>query len=149
MAPPLSAGFPKTVPAGGDVICGKALPAGTDIHMNFMSLMRDQEVFGPDTDVFRPERFIDCDEVTKAKRLKVVDLNFGFGRWQCLGKVLAWMEMNKIFVEVSILNRTRDVQTDFRYAFITNPLHSFSDRLIFKCSTPSSLGADNPPQRFT
>jgi cytochrome P450 len=101
MTPPLTAGFPKKVPVGGDTICGKVLPAGTDIHISFISLMRDQEVFGHDVEVFRPERFIDCDEITKARRLKVVDLNFGYGRWMCLGKVLAWMEMNKIFVEVS------------------------------------------------
>lgn len=69
--------------------------------MSSLALMRDQEVFGRDVELFRPERLIDCDDATKAKRLKVVDLNFGFGRWMCLGKALAWMEMNKIFVEVS------------------------------------------------
>ncbi|KAK9422873.1 hypothetical protein SUNI508_04540 [Seiridium unicorne] len=98
--PPVTAGFPKTVPPGGDTLCGKALPEGTEVHMNFTGLMRDQEVFGADIDLFRPERFIDCDEATKARRMKVVDLNFGHGRWQCLGKVLALMEMNKIFVEI-------------------------------------------------
>lgn len=97
----MSAGFAKKVPSGGDVLCGMALPAGTEVHVNFISLMRDQEVFGQDVEIFRPERFIDCDEATRARRLKVVDLNFGHGRWQCLGKVLAWMEMNKLYVEVS------------------------------------------------
>ncbi|RYP54061.1 hypothetical protein DL768_001063 [Monosporascus sp. mg162] len=101
MAPPLTAGFPKEVPPGGDIICGKAVPAGTEVHINFVSLMRDQDVFGHDVEIFRPERFIDCDDDTKAKRMKVVDLNFGHGRWLCLGKALAWMEINKIFVEVS------------------------------------------------
>lgn len=104
VTPPLVAGFSKKVPSGGDIICGKSLPEGTEIHANFISLMRDQKVFGHDVEVFRPERFIDCDDTTRAKRLKVVDLLFGYGRWQCLGKVLAWMEMNKIFVEVSQIN---------------------------------------------
>ncbi|KAK9772572.1 hypothetical protein SCAR479_10789 [Seiridium cardinale] len=98
--PPVTAGFPKTVPPGGDTLCGKALPEGTEVHMNVTALMRDQEVFGADVDLFRPERFIECDEATKARRMKVIDLNFGHGRWQCLGKVLALMEMNKIFVEL-------------------------------------------------
>ncbi|RYP01151.1 hypothetical protein DL765_010874 [Monosporascus sp. GIB2] len=101
MNPPVTAGFPKQVPPGGDIICGKAVPAGTEVHMNLISLMRDQDVFGHDAEIFRPERFIDCNDVTKAKRMKVVDLIFGYGRWMCLGKALAWMEMNKIFVEVS------------------------------------------------
>ncbi|KAK6067687.1 cytochrome P450 [Seiridium cupressi] len=101
--PPVTAGFPKTVPPGGDTLCGKALPEGAEVHMNFTALMRDQEVFGADIDLFRPERFIDCDEATKTRRMKVVDLNFGHGRWQCLGKVLALMEMNKIFVETGMV----------------------------------------------
>lgn len=64
-------------------------------------MMRDTDVFGPDGDLFLPERFIDCDQDTMARRTKVVDLVFGHGRWLCLGKVMAWMELNKIFVEVS------------------------------------------------
>jgi cytochrome P450 len=101
MSPPLTYAFPKKVPAGGDIVCGKVLPAGTNIHISFVSLMRDEETFGADTNIFRPERFIDCDAATKAKRLKIVDLLFGHGRWLCLGKSLALIEMNKIFVEVS------------------------------------------------
>ncbi|RYP55779.1 hypothetical protein DL771_012370 [Monosporascus sp. 5C6A] len=101
MAPPLVFGFAKEVPPGGDIICGKAVPAGTEVYVNPMSLMRDQDVFGHDAEIFRPERFIDCNDDTKAKRMKVVDLNFGYGRWLCLGKALAWIELNKIFVEVS------------------------------------------------
>lgn len=69
--------------------------------MNVIGLMRDQEAFGDDVEVFRPERFIDCDAETRQRRMKIVDLIFGHGRWLCLGKVLAWLEMNKIFVEVS------------------------------------------------
>jgi cytochrome P450 len=101
VTPPLVGGFAKKVPPGGDVICGKALPAGTEVHVNFVSLMRDAEVFGPDVEIFRPERFLESDESVNSKRRKVVDLNFGYGRWMCLGRVLALIEMNKIFVEVS------------------------------------------------
>ncbi|KAH8657852.1 cytochrome P450 [Xylariales sp. PMI_506] len=100
MAPPLMAGFPKQVPPGGDVVCGKALPAGTAVHVNFIALMRHESVFGQDANVFRPERFLECDEATRLKMVKVIDLNFGHGRWLCLGRVLALIEMNKIFVEL-------------------------------------------------
>lgn len=103
VGPPLTAGFPKQVPPGGDIVCGKALPEGTQIWVDYLGIMNDQEVFGSDVDIFRPERFLECDAATRAKRMKVVDLIFGYGRWQCLGKVLAVMEMNKIFVEVSRL----------------------------------------------
>jgi hypothetical protein len=30
-----------------------------------------------------------------------LDLIFGYGRWGCLGKNVAWIELNKVFVEVS------------------------------------------------
>lgn len=102
IAPPVTAGFPKAVPSGGDVVCGKPLPAGTEVYINHIGMMRNRAVFGDDVETFRPERFLDCDEATRARRLKAVDLNFGHGRWLCLGKVFAWMEMRKIFVEVSL-----------------------------------------------
>ncbi|KAF3025033.1 hypothetical protein E8E14_014341 [Neopestalotiopsis sp. 37M] len=98
---PGTAGFPKRVPpGGGELICGKMLPAATDVHINLVGLMRSREVFGDDVDVFRPERFLDVDDETAARRRKVVDLNFGHGRWLCLGKALALLELNKIFVEL-------------------------------------------------
>ena len=100
MVPPLVSGFPKQVPPEGDTICGKFVPGGTDISVNIYAMMRDKQVFGEDADVFRPERFLECDSDKKALLLKHVDLAFGFGRWQCAGKLLAWMELNKIFVEV-------------------------------------------------
>lgn len=58
------------------------------------------EVFGADAEVFRPERFLECDDKQRAYMLKTVDLIFGHGRWLCLGKPLAVIELNKIFVEV-------------------------------------------------
>lgn len=100
ISPPTTAGFGKAVPPGGDVICGKHLPAGTEVFLNYVGMMRNKEVFGDDVETFRPERFLECDEATRARRLKVVDLNFGYGRWLCLGKSLALLEMNKLFVEV-------------------------------------------------
>ncbi|KAI1874386.1 hypothetical protein JX265_004594 [Neoarthrinium moseri] len=122
MSPPLTAGFPKTVPPGGDVICGKILPAGTEVHTNYIALMKDEEVFGRDAEMFRPERFIDCDEATKARRKKVVDLNFGHGRWLCLGRVLALMELNKIFVECGTLMVVQLLRSfDFQVVNPENP----------------------------
>jgi cytochrome P450 len=33
----------------------------------------------------------------------VVDLAFGHGKFQCIGKAIALMELNKVAVEVSVL----------------------------------------------
>lgn len=32
--------------------------------------------------------------------LGVLDLNFGWGKYQCLGKSIAYTELNKVFVEL-------------------------------------------------
>jgi len=100
MVPAVTIGFSKRVPAGGDTLCGKFVPGGTDILVNFCEMLRNRAVFGEDADTFRPERFLECDQETKSRMLKVIDLSFGYGRWMCLGKTLAWMELNKLFVEV-------------------------------------------------
>ncbi|KAI0183420.1 pisatin demethylase [Xylaria flabelliformis] len=107
---PVNFGFPKRVPDSGDTLCGTFLPAGTDVYVNYHSMMRNKEVFGEDADSFRPERFLGSGPNT-AHMIKVVELAFGNGRFMCLGKVLAWMEMNKLFIE---LLRNFDFQ-------ITNP----------------------------
>ncbi|KAI0414489.1 cytochrome P450 [Xylaria grammica] len=107
MVPPAITGFPKKVPAGGDTICGKFIPEGTDIFVNLWSMLRNKEVFGHDAGVFRPERFLECNEEERSELMRSVDLAFGHGRWQCPGKTLAWLELNKIFVEIL---RTCDLQ---------------------------------------
>lgn len=63
-------------------------------------MLMNTEVFGTDTEVFRPERFLECDDKQKTYMLKTIDLIFGYGRWLCLGRPLAIIELNKIFVEV-------------------------------------------------
>ncbi|KAG8160751.1 hypothetical protein KVR01_009015 [Diaporthe batatas] len=100
MTPPVINGFAKKVPPGGDTICGKFVPEGTEIHANYVSMLNNPEVFGDDSDLFRPERFLECDKERRSYMLKTVDLAFGYGRWLCLGKPLAVIELNKIFVEL-------------------------------------------------
>ncbi|KAI1422385.1 cytochrome P450 [Xylaria sp. FL1777] len=107
MVPPAITGFPKKVPAGGDILCGKFVPEGTDIFVNLWSMLRNKEIFGPDAEVFRPERFLECNQEKRSELMRNVDLAFGHGRWQCPGKTLAWLELNKIFVEIL---RTCDLQ---------------------------------------
>ncbi|KAI1101380.1 cytochrome P450 [Jackrogersella minutella] len=100
MVPAALTGFPKKVPAGGDNICGEFVPEGTEIFLNLWCMLRNKKVFGEDADMFRPARFLECDEMKKAQLMKNVDLAFGHGRWMCPGKTLAWFELNKIFVEL-------------------------------------------------
>ncbi|OTA97460.1 hypothetical protein M434DRAFT_391921 [Hypoxylon sp. CO27-5] len=100
MRPPAPGLYPKRVPPEGDVIHGKFIPGGTAIGMNTSAVMRSTELFGADADVFRPERFMEADEATRAEMERNAELVFGYGRWMCAGKPVAFMELNKIFFEL-------------------------------------------------
>lgn len=101
MRPPAPGLYPKSVPPEGDVIHGKFIPGGTAIGMNTSAVMRSTDLFGADADLFRPERFMEADEATRAEMERNAELVFGYGRWMCAGKPVAFMELNKIFFEVS------------------------------------------------
>ncbi|ORY58096.1 cytochrome P450 [Pseudomassariella vexata] len=90
----------KTVPAEGEVIHGKFIPGGTAIGMNNASLQRSTKLFGSDADVFWPERFLEVDAETRLEMERNVELAFGYGRWMCAGKPVAFMELNKVFFEL-------------------------------------------------
>ena len=99
--PPVPGLGSKQVPKGGDIICGYYVPEGTQIGHNTPGMMRSKNIWGEDAEIFRPERWLEADE-TKLKLMNsVVELNFGSGKYQCMGKTIAFMELNKIFVEVS------------------------------------------------
>jgi hypothetical protein len=93
--------YPKVVPQGGDVIKGKFIPAGTAIGMNTSALLRSTSLFGDDAEIFRPERFTEASEATRAEMERNVEMVFGHGRYMCAGKPVAMMELNKVYFEVS------------------------------------------------
>ncbi|KAK7927262.1 hypothetical protein PG985_004260 [Apiospora marii] len=100
MRPPVLYGLFKVLPPGGATLCGVPLPGGTAVGANNVAMMQRADVFGRDARLFRPERFLECDEETRREMIRTVELNFGFGRWQCAGKNLAMIELNKIFFEL-------------------------------------------------
>ena len=101
MKPPSAGPMYKTVPPEGDMIDGKFIPGGTHIGQSPFSVFQSKQVFGNDAGLFEPERWIKADKETFANMSSVVDLVFSMGKYQCLGKPVALMEMNKTFVEVS------------------------------------------------
>ncbi|KAM7184291.1 cytochrome p450 [Rhypophila sp. PSN 637] len=99
-SPPISLLFPKVVPAKGDILEGKSVPGGTKIAVDFWSMGRRIDIYGQDAMVFRPERFLDATPEKRAVMEKTTDLMFGYGRYLCPGKAMAWLEMNKLFIEL-------------------------------------------------
>ena len=95
----------KTVPPGGDVIDGKFIPGGTDIGTSPFSIYHSKKIFGEDAAMFVPERWLtETDSERLAYMASTVDLVFSSGKYLCLGKSVALMELNKIFVEVGFVS---------------------------------------------
>ncbi|KAK3347091.1 cytochrome P450 [Lasiosphaeria hispida] len=100
MWPPTTGLGCKQVPRGGDVICGFPVPEGTQVGHNFSGMMRARGIWGEDAGVFRPERWLEMDEGERGELEGVVELDFGSGRYQCLGKRIALVELDKVFFEL-------------------------------------------------
>ncbi|KIH92465.1 Cytochrome P450 family protein [Sporothrix brasiliensis 5110] len=100
MWPPATGLLPK-VSKVDDVICGYRVPAGTSVAWAPWTVMRNKAVFGDDCELFRPERWLGV----AADHYRVMDqtvmLDFGGGsRYECLGKNIAMIELNKVYVEL-------------------------------------------------
>ena len=100
MWPPLFGTKAKLAPKGGDTIKGIFFPEGTEVGVCDAALCRNKEVFGEDAEVFRPDRWM-VDEKTSARYRYVVESIFGTGRYVCLGRHIAMIELFKVFTEVS------------------------------------------------
>lgn len=102
--PPASGAFFKIVPPEGDTIDGKFIPGGTQIGSNVMAIHRSKKIYGPDAEIYRPERWFEAEGEQLARMNSTVDLIFHYGKFQCPGKGVAWMEFNKLFIEVGFLS---------------------------------------------
>lgn len=91
----------KVVPPEGDTFNGVFIPGGTEIGQNGWSIQRSKKVFGNDSTVFRPERWHEAKGEKLEAMEKTLGLLWGFGKYSCLGKNIALMELNKVFFMVS------------------------------------------------
>ncbi|KAJ3962449.1 hypothetical protein N0V92_000826 [Colletotrichum tropicale] len=96
--PPFTGLLMKQVGPEGDVHEGTFLPPGTRVAHDTWSVTHDTQLFGEDAHIFRPQRWLEADAVTVKEWKKRTELVFGAGRWQCAGKAVAMIELNKIFV---------------------------------------------------
>lgn len=100
--PPIVSLLSKVVPAGGDNFNGMHLPEGTHVGYCAWSVMRRHDIWGEDSSEFRPERWHEASPEKLREMESALELVFGYGRWQCLGRNIALMELDKVFVEVSV-----------------------------------------------
>ncbi|KAJ3877380.1 cytochrome P450 [Lentinula edodes] len=101
--PPL----PISIPHGAtedDHYNGFYIPKGSIVVANICAILQDEEVYGPNTDLFNPERFLNgAGEFNKNLSTEAA---FGYGRRQCPGKVMAkelmWMAITSILATFDI-----------------------------------------------
>lgn len=99
--PPLFGLKAKVSPPGGETIRGIYFPEGTELAICDDAMCRREDIFGRDKDLFRPERWLDADTDTRVRYRQTVDTIFGSGRFLCLGRHIAMIELHKAITEVS------------------------------------------------
>ena len=78
------------------------IPEGTEIGANPYVINRDRSIFGEDSHLFRPERWLQGAE--KVKEMEKNIFTFGYGVRQCLGSRFARLEVQKLGLQVGPLN---------------------------------------------
>ncbi|KAI1502828.1 cytochrome P450 [Biscogniauxia marginata] len=138
---PFSGLLMKEVPPEGDTLGGRFVPGGTRVAQSILAIQRSREIFGDDADLFRPERWlidrghhhVDGEEgeeekggeERKREMAQTVDLVFGCGRWGCIGKTVAFLELNKIYFELLR-------HFDFQLIDVKNPMRSRNYNMFFQ-----------------
>ncbi|KAL2835369.1 cytochrome P450 [Aspergillus pseudoustus] len=94
-------GFPleRYTPSEGAEICGHTLQGGTNVSISAPVIHYNQEIYGKDADLFRPERW----QEAPPEVLKAMDryfLAFGHGTRTCIGKNISIMEMGKFVPQI-------------------------------------------------
>lgn len=81
----------RIAPAGLNVD-EKHIPAGTPIGISPITQNRDPTVYGPDPDVYRPERWLE--DAEKAKFMESMNMTFGgSGPRMCVGRNIALVSL--------------------------------------------------------
>lgn len=102
-----AAGLPleRIVPEPGVEIAGHYVKGGTIVGCSAWLIHRRPEIFGPDVDVYRPERWLVDESLPEAEReereRRVREMNghmfqFGMGPRTCIGKNISLLEMYKV-----------------------------------------------------
>ncbi|KAL9044972.1 MAG: hypothetical protein Q9214_001929 [Letrouitia sp. 1 TL-2023] len=110
--PPFGLPLERIVPAEGASFCGEHLPEGTIVGINAWVAHRDQAIFGQDSDMWRPGRWL-CGREER-KQMERSLLTFGAGHRSCIGKNISYLEIYKLVptllwrYEMELADRNRD-----------------------------------------
>ncbi|KAF9061653.1 cytochrome P450 [Rhodocollybia butyracea] len=115
---------------------GYHIPAGSIVVGNSWAMLHDEVIYGPDTHLFNPERFLTPDGKVDPE-VKHPEMLFGFGRRQCPGMDMAessiWMTIASLLACFDI------VKAVDRKGRPIEPVEEYSSGMVcrpqlFKCS---------------
>jgi cytochrome P450 len=92
----------RIVPPQGAEINGEFVKGGTIVGVSAWLIHHRQEIFGPDTDEYRPERWLPDpklnpeDEDKRIKKMTGMMFQFGMGSRTCIGKNISLLEIYKV-----------------------------------------------------
>ncbi|KAM7207883.1 pisatin demethylase [Naviculisporaceae sp. PSN 640] len=99
--PPIAGMSLKVSPPAGDTFKGVYIPPNTEVGISWYGLLRRKDLWGDDADEYRPERFLEgASPDVLHEREAVVEMVFGHGRFKCLGRTVAYLEVPKVLVEL-------------------------------------------------
>ncbi|KAF1932283.1 benzoate para-hydroxylase [Didymella exigua CBS 183.55] len=115
-----SLGLPRLIPPGpGLTMNGRHFPQGTVLSVPAYTIHHSKEIWGPDAETFRPERW---EKVTEKQ--KAAFIPFSYGPRACVGRNIAEMELALIvatvFKRYEFELRQGEMQT--REGFLRKPL---------------------------
>lgn len=92
-----AAGLPieRVVPPGGLDICERFFPGGTIVGINPWVEHRNPQIWGPDANEFRPERWL-TDDASGLAVMNRHNMTFGVGSRTCIGKNISLLEITKL-----------------------------------------------------
>jgi len=115
-----SLGLPRLVPPGtGVTIQGQHFPQGTALSVPAYTIHHSTEIWGPDADEFRPERW-----ETITEQQKAAFIPFSYGPRACVGRNVAEMEL--ALIVATVFRRyefeIRQGELETREGFLRKPL---------------------------
>ena len=91
--------FPRFVADSGLVFGGLTIPPGTKVASSPWITMHDPDMYGQDSDSYRPERRLEVSPEIR-REWDIYDFHWGYGNRLCMGKHIAIMEIYKVTLEV-------------------------------------------------
>ncbi|KAK1753876.1 cytochrome P450 monooxygenase sdnT [Echria macrotheca] len=128
--PVIGMSLSRKVPAEGFSCHGYYIPPGYTVGCNPISLHRNRDIYGPDADEYRPERWLlelqqrDCTAAAAAAQARDMDryhLIWGGGARTCPGRHLAEMVLCKVVpalcreFDIEVVARPGDDETKFYF----------------------------------